>query len=72
MHTPCVNSKSTSYDEDKIIFRLAAVTGTSGRSPMAFAAVSQQHSPNPTRFLKGCRGEGEGGGDVNVHVDYTS
>lgn len=72
MHTPCVHSKGISYDDEMVTFPLAAVTGTSGRSPTAFAAVSQLHSPNPTRFLEGCRQKGEGGWEVNVHVDYTS
>lgn len=40
MHTTTVNSKRISNDEDKMIFPLAAVTGTSGRSTVAFTAVS--------------------------------
>lgn len=44
MHTTTVNSKRISNDEDKMSFPLAAVTGTCGRSPVAFMAVSATQS----------------------------
>lgn len=70
MHTPGVNSKNIS--DDKRSFTLAAVTGISGKSLMFFASVSQQHSPNPTWFLKGCRDMEGGGWEMSAYVDYTS
>lgn len=61
-YTPHVDSKNISCNEDNITFPLAAFTGSSGRSPMAFAAALSFIVPISPCFWKDAERKGKDGG----------